>query len=138
MSILSQYQAYASAFEESYKDNDWTRIEPFFTAAAVYEGSPEIARGRAAVIAKLKNGVDTFDRKMDTRTPDFQTPTVEGNCLRMDWTVTYTKAGCPDLSIAGCETAEFDGAQIALLRDDFDPTAEKAMGEWMAANGDKL
>jgi ketosteroid isomerase-like protein len=138
MSIADRYQAYAEAFEESYVDDDWTRIEPFFTDDAVYEGDPEDARGRAAVLAKLKGGVDTFDRNMDSRTPDFQAPTVDGDTLRMNWTVTYTKAGCPDLAISGVETAVFEGDRIARLRDDLDEAAQAGMGEWMAAHGDKL
>jgi len=137
MSIEDRYQAYAEAFEESYVDDDWSRIEQFFTEDAVYEGDPD-ASGREAVIAKLKGGVDTFDRKMDKRTPDFQTPTVEGNTLVMNWTVTYQKAGAPDLVISGVETAVFEGDRIARLRDDFDPAAQKAMGEWMAEHAAKL
>ena len=97
MSIQDRYQAYADAFEESYLDDDWARIEPFFTEGAVYEGDPE-ANGRDALIAKLKNGVDAFDRRMDSRTPDFNTPTMNGDVLTMKWQVTYTKAGAPDMS----------------------------------------
>jgi hypothetical protein len=138
MSIADRYQAYADAFEKSYEDDDWTRIEPFFTENAVYEGAPDDAKGRAAVLAKLKGGVDAFDRNMDSRTPDFQQPTVDGNTLRMNWSVTYTKAGCPDLVISGSETAVFEGDRIALLRDDFDASAQANMNEWMAAHGAKL
>jgi len=138
MSIADRYRAYADAFEESYADDDWSRIEQYFTEDAVYEGAPEDARGREAVLAKLKGGVDGFDRRMDSRAPDFQTPTVEGDELTMSWAVTYTKAGCPDLVISGVETAGFEGDRIKRLRDDFDPEAEKAMGEWMAAHGSKL
>ncbi len=137
MSIQDRYQAYADAFEESYVDDDWSRIEQYFTENAVYDGDPE-ARGRDAVLAKLRGGVDAFDRKMDKRTPDFQTPSVEGNTLEMKWTVTYQKAGAPDLVISGVETAVFEGDRIARLRDDFDPEAQKAMGEWMAKHGAKL
>ncbi len=137
MSIQDRYQAYADAFEESYVDDDWSRIEQYFTENAVYVGDPD-ARGREAVLAKLKGGVDDFDRKMDKRTPDFQTPSVEGNTLTMKWTVTYQKAGAPDLVLSGVETAVFEGDRIALLRDDFDPDAQKAMGEWMAEHGAKL
>ena len=54
------------------------------------------------------------------------------------WAVTYTKAGAPDLVISGKETAIFEGDRIARLRDDFDPDAQKAMGEWMAAHGASL
>lgn len=138
MSIADRYQAYADDFEKSYEDDDWTRIEPYFTANSVYEGMGDKAEGRPAVIAKLKGGVDGFDRNMDSRTPDFQQPTVEGSTLRMNWSVTYTKAGCPNLVISGNETAEFEGDQIALLRDELDPAAEAAMGEWMAEHGAKL
>ena len=75
---------------------------------------------------------------MDKRIPEFQTPTVEGNTLQMRWTVTYEKAGAPDLVISGVETAVFEGERIALLRDQFDPDAQKGMGEWMAKHGAKL
>ena len=138
MSILDRYRAYADAFEESYVDDDWSRIEPFFTENAVYEGEPQDARGREAVLAKLKNGIDAFDRRMDSRSPDFETPTVDGDTLTMKWTVTYTKAGLPDLAISGVETAVFEGDRIALLRDVFDPAAQKRLGEWMAKHGAAL
>lgn len=137
MSIVDRYRAYANAFEESYADDDWSRLEAYFTEDAVYEGDPD-ARGRDAVLAKLRGGVDNFDRRMDSRTPDFQTPTVDGNTLTMNWTVRYTKAGAPDLAISGVETAVFEGDRIALLRDTFDPEAEKGMGQWMAAHGASL
>jgi hypothetical protein len=137
MSILDRFQAYAEAFEESYVDDDWSRIEPFFTEDAVYEGDPD-ARGREAVLAKLRGGIDAFDRKMDRRIPDFQTPKVDGNQLVMKWTVRYEKADAPDLVLSGVETAVFEGDRIALLRDDFDPEAQKAIGEWMAEHGAKL
>jgi hypothetical protein len=137
MGIEERFQAYADAFEESYIDDDWSRIEEFFTENAVYEGDPD-AEGRDAVLAKLKGGVDSFDRKMDSRTPDFQTPTVNGNELTMKWAVVYTKSGAPDLVIRGSETAIFEGDRIARLRDDFDPESEKSMGEWMTKNGSLL
>ena len=137
MTILDRYLAYADAFEESLADDDWSRLEIYFTPGAVYEGDPA-ARGRDAVLAKLKGGVDGFDRRMDSRTPDFATPTVEGNTLTMKWTVAYTKKGLPNLVISGLEIAEFDGDRIALLRDQMDPEALKAMGEWMAKHGKAL
>ena len=137
MSIFDRYRAYAEAFEESYVDDDWSRVAPFFTEQAVYEGDPD-ARGRDAVLAKLKNGVDSFDRRMDSRTPDFQTPSVDGDTLTMKWKVTYTKTDLPDLVISGVETAVFEGDRIALLRDSFDSEAQKALEEWMAKHGSAL
>ncbi len=137
MSILDRYQAYADAFEESFEDDDWSRIAQYFTEDAVYEGEPE-ARGSEAVLAKLKNGVDNFDRRMDSRTPDFQTPELDGNTLTMRWKVTYTKGGCPDLVISGVETAIFEGDRISSLRDTFDQEAEQGMQKWMAEHGAAL
>jgi hypothetical protein len=138
MSIVDRYQAYAEAFEVSYEDDDWSRIEEFFTEDAVYEGGPEDANGRDDVLAKLKGGVDGLDRLMDSRNPAFDPPTSEGNEVRMTWTVTYEKAGLPDLVISGVETATFDGDRMSRLRDDMDPDALKGMGEWLAAHGAKL
>lgn len=137
MGIADRYQAYADAFEQSYDDDDWSRIEQYFTDDAVYEGDPD-AEGRDAVLAKLKAGVNAFDRRMDSRTPDFQTPSVDGNTLTMKWTVTYTKSGAPDLVIKGVETAIFEGDRIARLRDTFDPEAQKSMEKWMGEHGAKL
>jgi SnoaL-like domain len=137
MSIVDRYLAYADAFEESFLDDDWSRLAPYFTADAVYDGDPA-ARGRDAVLAKLKNAVDGFDRRMDRRAPDFAKPTAQGDTVTMKWTVTYTKKGLPDLVISGVETARFQGDRIAHLHDDFDPEAQKAMGEWMTKHGAAL
>jgi SnoaL-like domain len=138
MSIADRYLAYADAFEETFVDDDWSRIAAYFTEDARYDGGPGDAVGRDALLAKLENGVNQFDRRMDSRVPVFETPDVDGDTLTMRWTVTYTKAGCPDLVISGVETAVFEGDRIKVLSDDFDPAAQKAMGEWMAAHGSKL
>jgi hypothetical protein len=137
MTILERYLAYADDFEKCLVDDDWSRIEQYFAPAAIYEGEPA-AQSRTAVLAKLKSGVDGFDRRMDSRTPDFQRPTVAGNTITMKWAVRYTKAGLPDLVISGTETAVFEGDRIARLRDDFDPEAQAAMGEWMSKHGKAL
>ena len=137
MSIIDRFQAYADAFEETYVDDDWDRLAQYFTEDAVYEGDPE-AVGRDAVLEKLRTGVDNFDRRLESRRPDFQTPTVEGDTLTMKWTVTYAQPGAPDLAISGVETAVFSGDRISRLRDDFDPASQKALEQWMAANGASL
>ncbi len=135
MGIQDRYQAYADAFEETYEDDDWSRLEAYFTEDASYAAGSEVARGRPAVLERLKTSVDGFDRRMDSRIPDFDPPSVDGDTLTMRWTVRYTKAGAPDLAISGVETAVFDGDRIRELGGDFDPDALKAMGEWMAAHG---
>ncbi len=138
MTILDRFRAYAEAFEESYLDDDWSHIEPYFTDDAVYEGNPDDAQGRDAILAKLKASVDAFDRRMDSRTLEFEKPSVEGHTVRARWLATYEKAGKPNLVISGVEVAIFEGDRILRLSGEFDPKAQKAMGEWMAAHGASL
>ena len=138
MNILDRFKAYADAFEESYADDDWSRIEQYFTENAVYEGDPNDAEEREAVLAKLKGSVDSLDRTMDSRTADFSAPTQDGDVVRFNWKMTFTKAGAPDLIISAVEFATFEGDQIARLRDSFDPDATKRIEEWMAANAGLL
>ena len=108
MSLVDRCLEYADAFEESFVDDDWSRIAQYFTPDAVCDGDPT-ARGRDAVLAKLKTGVDNFDRRMDKRTPDFSRPTEKGDTVTMKWIVTYSKKGLPDLRMSGVETARFSG-----------------------------
>jgi len=137
MDIQNRYTEYADAFEKSYEDGDWTRLAQYFTSDAVYEGEP-LARGRDAVLARLKNGVNTFDQRMDSRNLNFEKPTVDGDTVTIRWRATYTKKGLPDLTISGREFARFEGDRIANLRDEFDPVAQKAMGDWMEKHGKAL
>jgi hypothetical protein len=137
MSIQDLYQAYEDAFEESFVDDDWSRVERCFAEDAVHESDP-FATGRAAVIAKLKAGVDGFDRKMDTRSAAFHSHVVTGNTFENHWTVTYQKAGAPDLTISGRQILVFDDNLISRFRGVWDPDARTAMNEWMATNGSVL
>lgn len=138
MTIAERWQAYADAFEESLEDDDWSRIEPYFTEDASYESGPEPAKGRDAVLAKLKGGVDAFDRRMDSRTPTFEEPQQDGSQVTVRWKVAYTKEGVPDLVIFGTEVAEFQGDRICKLSDEFDPEAMAGFEKWMAAHGGLL
>ena len=137
MGIQDRYTDYAEAFERSYEDDDWSRIAQYFTEDAVYEGDP-VARGRDAVLARLQNGVNGFDRRMDSRTLTFEKPTVDGNTVTVRWKAEYTKQGLPNLQISGREFATFEGDRIATLRDEFDPDAQQAMGDWMQKHGKAL
>ena len=138
MDILNRFQSYAEAFELTYEDDNWSRLEEYFTQDAVYQCGPEDAIGRKAVLLKLQSSVNALDRKMDSRRLDFQTPTLEGRTLTAAWTVTYTKTGKPNLVLSGVETAIFEGNRIKILRDEFTQKTEKSMGEWMAKYGAML
>jgi len=138
MNILKRFGAYAEAFEQTYQDDDWSRLEPYFTEDAAMEGLTNSVQGRSNVLVQLRAGVDELDRRMDERVPSFEPPTVEGNTLTMNWSVIYKKAGIPDLVLNGVETAVFEGDQIKHLRDELDAETQKRTQEWMAAHAAKL
>lgn len=139
MNIQDRFLGYADAFEITFEDNDWSRLEPYFTAGAIYDsGLGEIAHGLAAVMAKLEGAVDGFDRLMDTRVVDFTPPITEGDTVRTHWTARYSKVGVPDLQFGGIEYARFEGDCIAHLRDELDPGTQQTLDNWLAQHGESL
>jgi len=139
MNIQDRFTEYADAFEITYEDNNWPRLEPYFTEDAIYDsGLGESAHGLAAVMAKLEGAIDGFDRLMDTRVIDFTPLITEGDTVSTHWTARYSKAGVPDLQFGGTEYARFEGDRIAHLRDELDPGTEEALGSWMAQHGESL
>lgn len=139
MGIADRYCEYAQAFEEAYEDDDWSRLEAYFTEDAVYDGGegPDAAvGGRAALLARLKSGVDAFDRRFDTRQLRFvDTPREDSGRVFVKWELRCAKSGLPELVISGAETAEFEGDRIKLLRDEFDAEARAGMEKWMGEYG---
>jgi len=139
MNIQDRFLAYVDAFEITYVDNDWSRLEQYFTAQAIYDsGLGEVAHGLPAVMAKLERAVDDFDRLMDTRVVEFTPPTTVGDTVSTYWTARYSKAGVPDLQFGGTEYARFEGDCIAHLRDELDPGTEEALGNWLAQHGESI
>jgi hypothetical protein len=139
MSIQDCFLAYVDAFEITYKDNDWSRLEQYFTEGATYDsGLGDAAHGRAAVMAKLESAVDGFDRLMDTRVVDFTPPVTDGDTVRTQWTARYSKAGVPDLQFGGTEYAQFDGDRISHLRDELDAGTAEALNNWLGQHGESL
>ena len=72
MSTLSQFLAYAAAFEKAFESDDWSLVEPFFTEDAVYQvGLPGtfggLIEGRPAILDYFKRVLDAFDRRFATR-----------------------------------------------------------------------
>lgn len=151
MNPLKLFLAYAAAFEETYRDDDWTRLEPFFTEDAFYSvslGPPLGGRwdGRSAVLAHLRESVDELDRRLDSRAIDVVgEPVLEADSIEFAWRGTYQKAGCPDLVFGGRERATYreatgsggagsgePAARIASLVDTMDEGSDVAIQGWMA------
>lgn len=66
MSRFQQFIEQRAAFEKTYDDGNWTRLEPYFSEGFVYEvmNIPFhcVINGRAAVIAGLRRSIEHFDR----------------------------------------------------------------------------
>ncbi len=140
MGLVKRFLAYAQAFEGAYEDDDWSRLEEYFTADAVYDnGGGKVIEGRDAVLAWFKGDVASFDRRFDSRSVKLtDRPKEENDTVSVGWEAVYTKSGVPDLVIAGKETAEFEGDRIRVLRDEFTNEAQATLKEWMGKHGGLL
>jgi hypothetical protein len=127
MSHIRHFAAYAAAFEKAYESDDWSEVESYFAADAVYEvGLPilgaERCEGRAAIVAWFKDVLDRFDRRFATRTLDLlEGPKEDGDEVWIKGTATYTAEGVPNLVLSLAETIRFDGDKIVYLEDHYAP-----------------
>ena len=139
MSELERFQAYADAFEETYVDDNWSRLEAYFADDAEYDPGDGIKSvGRDAVIARLRDAVNGLDRRFDSRILDAEAPTLDGNTVSLKWNMTLRKAGAPDLNLSGVEKVSYADGAIKSMQDVFDEGTVEALHGWMAAHGDSL
>jgi hypothetical protein len=143
MGQIERFQAYAAAFEEAFKNDDWSVVEPYFTEDAVYEifgGEPFAGRheGRDAILAYMKQSLDGFDRRFESRALDtLEGPSLKDGAVWMRWRVTYRVADAPPLVVEGEETATFEGDRIRRLEDQM-PADASATQRFFEEHGDKL
>ena len=140
MTALDTFNAYFDAFEETYADNQWQRIAPFFAEEMTYltaEGT--LLEGRAAAIEYLQADLDGLDRRFDDRafdgTPDIS---ADGDEVTMVFTVRYSKTGADDLVLSGREVATIRDGQIQNMEDHFDAGTVARFEAWMARYGELL
>ncbi len=139
MGLADRYREYAQAFEDAYADDDWSRLEAYFTEDAVYdggEGPDDVVRGRGPLLERLKANVDAFDRRFDTRQFRFvDGPKEDSGRVRVKWEFECTKSGLPAYAMSGTETAEFEGVRIKLLRDEYDDGVLASTEAWLSQHG---
>ncbi len=139
MDTMERFMAYASDFEISYKDDDWDRIKSHFTDDAVYEVDSKVfgstMRGPDAITAGLKKSLDGFDRRFDTRTIEvIGQPEIDGDEIRIQWSVGYTKAGYEPYVLRGRSTTRVRDGRIAYLADHYDAAADQSIADWQSGN----
>jgi hypothetical protein len=144
MSLIDRFQAYADAFEVAFEKDDWSVLEPYFTADAVYEtrgGGPFDGRaeGRGKLIDYLKQSVSGFDRRFDERILEMTDgPEERDGQVWMRWRATYRVGDAPEIAIEGESTAHYDGDRIRLLEDAFAEGASDEVLAWMGRHAGKL
>ena len=122
MSNLPTFGAYAAAFEEALQDDDWGRLEQYFSPDASYlPGDGTEARGRDAVLHALRDSVNRLERKSDTRDLLGEPELSEtGDSITLKFCIRYTRQGLPDLTLSGREIAHFSNGSIVKIEDVFD------------------
>jgi ketosteroid isomerase-like protein len=123
MSNLPTFMAYAAAFEQTFADDNWQRLEPFFTEDATYEvsGIPGggVMHGRDAIFRGIKKSLDGFDRRMASRQiVPTAPPTESGNRVTLQGLVRYVRDGAP-VEMHATIVVEFTGGKISHMHDTF-------------------
>lgn len=137
MDYVRRFLEYAAAFEQTFLDDDWARLEQYFTSDAVYlPGDGSAAEGRRAVLDTLRASVNGLDRLFATRTPSFDQPEADGNVVTLHWRVHFAAPAVPDLEVRGREYATFDGDAIVRLEDVFEDAA--GVGRYLVEHGESL
>lgn len=136
MSLIKTFLAYAKDFELTFRDDDWSRLERYFAADAVYQVSdaPFACRieGRDAIFRGIKKSIDGFDRRMDQRKIEALGQLTEtANQVQVPWAVTYHYRDLPPMRVTARTTATYAGDRIVHLEDRYDPSDASLLG-WRA------
>jgi len=144
MGQIERYVAYATAFEEAYATDNWSKLEAFFTEDAVYESIAPAPfggkyEGRAVVLAQFKNSVNGLDRRFDSRAIEvLEGPSEKDGAVWIRWAGIYALAGTPDCRMEGEERAVFAGDRIRRLTDSISDAEAGRLGAYFAQHGAKL
>ena len=143
MGPSANFMAYAQAFEQTFDDDDWSRLAKYFAPDAVYEvrNVPFACRieGREAIFRGIKKSLDTFDRLLPKRSIEVTEPPVEdGETMTVGMAVTYDKPGAPPFVLRGCVFARYRGDVIVEMRDEYADGIEEPFVEWAREHGQGL
>ncbi len=143
MSIIERFAAYAADFEKTLADDDWSRLAQYFSQDAVYRVESDLfgceLTGPDSIFAGMKKSLDGFDRNFSKREIALtEGPAVEGEEMRVSWTVTYHKEDLPDFVLRGKSLARIRAGKIVLLVDSYDEQVHVDVADWMRETGLKL
>jgi len=141
------FMDYAAAFEQTYVDDDWSRLARFFPEDATYEvrGRPLACSisGRDAIFAGLKKSIDGLDRRCSDRQIDLTDgPNVigtdSGHELSVGWRVTYQYGDAPKMVLPGRSVFTIADGVIVAMRDEYDEEDLESVGAWALRYGEGL
>lgn len=141
------FMDYAAAFEETYLDDDWSRLTPFFKMDAMYEvrGGPMACeiQGRDAILKGLKKSIDGFDRRCDGRTLEITDgphvrATPAGQEVSIDWLVNYRRGESPVMGLRGRSVITVADGCITAMRDEYNDAALAPVLTWLQQYGADL
>jgi hypothetical protein len=144
MSLIPRFVEYADAFEKAFESDDWSDVEAFFDEDAVYEvGLPLLGasrcEGREAILTWLKDVLDRFDRRFDSRELRLlEGPKESGGEVWIRGTATYRAAGVPDFTLLLEETVRFEGDRIVHLEDRYSDEMIAATEAYLRDHGAKI
>jgi ketosteroid isomerase-like protein len=142
--MIGHFLRYAQAFEQTYADDDWSRLDEFLAPDVVYrvlgtDGWDCVVEGRQAVYAAIRKFLDGFDRHCTRRvSPGSAPPSVEGDCLRVTGSATYRRGDSDELVLDMELMAEFRDGAIVALSDVYPVATVRRMTPWMARFGQGL
>jgi ketosteroid isomerase-like protein len=140
MSNLPTFMAYAAAFEQTFADDNWQRLEPFFAEDATYEvtGIPGggVMHGRDAIFRGIKKSLDGFDRRMASRQiVPTAPPSESGDRVTLQGLVRYVRDGAP-VEMHATIVVEFADGKIVRMHDTF--ALDAAAMAWLQRNAHDL
>jgi hypothetical protein len=140
MGVIERFLAYAADFEKTLADDDWSRLAQHFSDDSVYRVEADLfgceLTGPDDIFAGMKKSLDGFDRHFPEREIAITAgPDVQGDEMRVSWTVTYHKEGVPDFVLRGKSLARVRDDRIVLLVDSYDERVNAELGDWMRATG---
>jgi hypothetical protein len=140
--LLERFAAQGRDFERTFVDDDWARLEQYFTADAVYETlgpGGERFVGRSELLGALRRSVTNFDRRCQSRElVTTRGPTRAGADVTREWACTFTLEGAADLRIEGSERAVYRGDLIELLQERLTPESREMLNSWVSHHGSLL
>ena len=136
MGPTERFVEYATAFEQTFDDDDWSRLTRYFAPDAVYEvkNVPFACRleGREAIFRGIQKSLDGFDRRLPKRGIEVTEPPVEdGETMRVGMAVTYQMEGRRPLVLRGHVTARYRDGVIAFMADEYVPGVHEEFERWV-------